>query len=313
MPNIGPMELILLGVVAVLLFGPAKIPEMARSLGRATREFKDSVTGTGIGEALDGVNDVRTTVTPSNLAKAAMPAPVKEMAAGVTEMKETFTDPLGQKKEKEQAEAEAADDAPVGRGRTAARPRARCRSWRPRCRPHRPRPRPPPRLRPEAFLSSALTFVCVTSGRHESPPTEDRTARACRRRRARRRDHRRRYGTRLRDGNAAHERQGRAQRDGGQLELVRLRRHGPRLDRDDREPDDAVQERHRDLEAADADLPRDEHDLRLGAIWVGLGGYSTKSTALEQTGTSADCVQRARRPTTPGTSSSRTRRSRSRT
>jgi len=45
MPNIGPMELILLGVVAVLLFGPARIPEMARSLGRATREFKDSVTG----------------------------------------------------------------------------------------------------------------------------------------------------------------------------------------------------------------------------------------------------------------------------
>ena len=112
MPNIGPMELILLGVVAVLLFGPARIPEMARSLGRATREFKDSLTGTGIGEALEGVNDVRTTVTPSNLAKAAMPAPVKEMASGVTEMKETFTDPLGQKKEKEKAEAEAAEDAP---------------------------------------------------------------------------------------------------------------------------------------------------------------------------------------------------------
>lgn len=110
MPNIGPMELILLGVVAVLLFGPARIPEMARSLGRATREFKESVTGTGISEAIEGVNDVRTTVTPSNLAKAAMPAPVKEMAAGVTEMKETFTDPLGQKKEK--AEAEAAEDAP---------------------------------------------------------------------------------------------------------------------------------------------------------------------------------------------------------
>jgi sec-independent protein translocase protein TatA len=117
MPNIGPMELILLGVVAVLLFGPARIPEMARSLGRATREFKDSVTGTGIGEALEGMNDVRTSVTPSNLAKAAMPAPVKEMAAGVTEMKagvtemtDTFTDPLGQKKQK--AEAEAPDDEP---------------------------------------------------------------------------------------------------------------------------------------------------------------------------------------------------------
>jgi TatA/E family protein of Tat protein translocase len=97
------MEIILVLVVAVLLFGPAKIPEMARSLGRATREFKDSVSGTGITEALGDMNDVRTAVKPSNLAKAAMPAPVKEMAAGVTEMKETFTDPLGTKK----AEAEA--------------------------------------------------------------------------------------------------------------------------------------------------------------------------------------------------------------
>src|SRR5262245_48807982 len=115
MPNIGPMELILLGVVAVLLFGPAKIPEMARSLGRATREFKDSIAGTGIQEAYDGVSDVRSAVSPTNLAKAAMPAPVKEMAAGVTEMKETFTDPLGQKKEeKEKAAAEGAEgDAPA--------------------------------------------------------------------------------------------------------------------------------------------------------------------------------------------------------
>jgi sec-independent protein translocase protein TatA len=99
------MEIILVLVVAVLLFGPAKIPEMARSLGRGTREFKDSISGTGITEALGDMNDVRTAVKPSNLAKAAMPAPVKEMAAGVTEMKETFTDPLGTKKEKADAEA----------------------------------------------------------------------------------------------------------------------------------------------------------------------------------------------------------------
>jgi sec-independent protein translocase protein TatA len=113
MPNIGPMELILLAVVAALIFGPAKLPEMARSLGRSTREFKDSIQGTGIQEAIDGVGDVRSAVKPSNLAKAAMPAPVKEMAAGVTEMKDTITDPLGtKKKEQEAAAAEAAADGP---------------------------------------------------------------------------------------------------------------------------------------------------------------------------------------------------------
>ena len=123
MPNIGPMEIILIGVVAVLLFGPARIPEMARSLGRATREFKDSVTGTGIGDALEGVNDVRTMTSPTNLAKAAMPAPVKEMAAGVTEMKETFTDPLGLKKKDElegDADGAAKDDGGTSDGAQSA-------------------------------------------------------------------------------------------------------------------------------------------------------------------------------------------------
>jgi sec-independent protein translocase protein TatA len=110
MPNIGPMELILLAVVAALVFGPAKLPEMARSLGRATRDFKDSIQGTGIQEAMDGVGDVRSAVKPTNLAKAAMPAPVKEMAAGVTEMRDTITDPLGtKKKEQERADAEASE------------------------------------------------------------------------------------------------------------------------------------------------------------------------------------------------------------
>jgi len=42
---IGPMEIILLGVVALLVFGPKRLPEMGRSLGRGMREFKESVTG----------------------------------------------------------------------------------------------------------------------------------------------------------------------------------------------------------------------------------------------------------------------------
>jgi sec-independent protein translocase protein TatA len=110
MPNVGPMELLLLGILALAIFGPAKFPEIGRSIGRATREFRDTITGTGIDEAISGVNDVRSAVNPTNLAKAAMPAPVKEMAAGVTEMKETFTDPLGLKQK---------DDAAGGEGKTS--------------------------------------------------------------------------------------------------------------------------------------------------------------------------------------------------
>src|SRR5947208_16033312 len=74
MPNIGPLELLLLGLLAVIIFGPQKLPEIGRSIGRSMREFKDSVSGvTDVKEAISGVNDVRTAMTPSNLAGAFVP------------------------------------------------------------------------------------------------------------------------------------------------------------------------------------------------------------------------------------------------
>jgi len=38
-------EVLILLLVALLLFGPKRLPEMGRSLGKGLREFKDSVTG----------------------------------------------------------------------------------------------------------------------------------------------------------------------------------------------------------------------------------------------------------------------------
>lgn len=45
MGNIGAPEVILLLLVALLLFGAKRLPEIGRSLGSGMREFKDSVTG----------------------------------------------------------------------------------------------------------------------------------------------------------------------------------------------------------------------------------------------------------------------------
>lgn len=42
---IGVPELLLLGLLALLLFGPKRLPEMGRGLGRGLREFKSSVNG----------------------------------------------------------------------------------------------------------------------------------------------------------------------------------------------------------------------------------------------------------------------------
>jgi sec-independent protein translocase protein TatA len=47
MPNVGPMELVLVLAVALIVLGPKKLPEVGRSLGKGMREFKDSLSGIG--------------------------------------------------------------------------------------------------------------------------------------------------------------------------------------------------------------------------------------------------------------------------
>ena len=45
MPNIGPLELAIVLVIALVIFGPKRLPDLGRSLGRGMREFKESITG----------------------------------------------------------------------------------------------------------------------------------------------------------------------------------------------------------------------------------------------------------------------------
>ena len=45
MPNVGPLEIVGLLLLALLLFGAKRLPEIGRSLGRGMREFKDSIAG----------------------------------------------------------------------------------------------------------------------------------------------------------------------------------------------------------------------------------------------------------------------------
>jgi sec-independent protein translocase protein TatA len=43
--RLGPMELLLIFLIVVLLFGGKKLPEIAKGLGKGIREFKSSVAG----------------------------------------------------------------------------------------------------------------------------------------------------------------------------------------------------------------------------------------------------------------------------
>jgi sec-independent protein translocase protein TatA len=45
MPNVGPMELIVILAIALIVLGPKKLPEVGRSIGRGMREFKESLQG----------------------------------------------------------------------------------------------------------------------------------------------------------------------------------------------------------------------------------------------------------------------------
>jgi sec-independent protein translocase protein TatA len=45
MVNVGPMELIIVLVIALLVLGPKRLPEAGRAVGKGMREFKDSLSG----------------------------------------------------------------------------------------------------------------------------------------------------------------------------------------------------------------------------------------------------------------------------
>jgi sec-independent protein translocase protein TatA len=43
--GIGPLEIVIVLIIVLIIFGPKRLPDLGRSLGRGMREFKDSVTG----------------------------------------------------------------------------------------------------------------------------------------------------------------------------------------------------------------------------------------------------------------------------
>jgi sec-independent protein translocase protein TatA len=45
MPNVGPLELIVILAIALIVLGPKKLPEVGRSIGKGMREFRESLGG----------------------------------------------------------------------------------------------------------------------------------------------------------------------------------------------------------------------------------------------------------------------------
>lgn len=78
--NMGGFEVILIVFVFLMFFGAKSIPGIARSLGRASREFKDASQDIRR-EIQSGVNDAREQMNAQN-------SPIKELEGPVQEFKE---------------------------------------------------------------------------------------------------------------------------------------------------------------------------------------------------------------------------------
>ncbi len=93
--SIGPAEIIIVLVIALLVFGPKRLPQMGKSLGKGVREFKKAAESAkselGLSEVTDGINDIKSTFTD----------PVKEVTGTFTDLKKSV-------------DVKAAIEAPVG-------------------------------------------------------------------------------------------------------------------------------------------------------------------------------------------------------
>jgi sec-independent protein translocase protein TatA len=65
MPSIGPLELAVILVVALIVFGPKRLPELGKSMGKGIREFKGSLVAGDQDEApADSTSDTPGGVPP---------------------------------------------------------------------------------------------------------------------------------------------------------------------------------------------------------------------------------------------------------
>jgi sec-independent protein translocase protein TatA len=107
MPNIGPVELVIILVIALLVIGPGKLPDVGSALGKSIREFRKAATDVQESVKLDAPiapaaptpappapapapaaptpNTLATAATPNELSAPAAPDPAATSADAATE------------------------------------------------------------------------------------------------------------------------------------------------------------------------------------------------------------------------------------
>ena len=82
--SVGPLEIVIVLVLALLVFGPKRLPQAGRSLGQTMREFRKAAqtarTELGLDEVTEGVKDLKSSLS-IDLNSATAPAPQQAAAA----------------------------------------------------------------------------------------------------------------------------------------------------------------------------------------------------------------------------------------
>jgi sec-independent protein translocase protein TatA len=76
MPNIGPMEIIVVLIIALVVFGPKRLPELGKSLGKGIQEFKGTISGDhASADEQDAIEPAPVAVTPTAAPKTPVVTP----------------------------------------------------------------------------------------------------------------------------------------------------------------------------------------------------------------------------------------------
>jgi sec-independent protein translocase protein TatA len=82
MPNVGPLEIAVVLVIVLIIFGPKRLPELGQSMGRGIREFKASLSGD---KDKDSPEEEQRELEASQQAQASQPQPPQAAAESPAE------------------------------------------------------------------------------------------------------------------------------------------------------------------------------------------------------------------------------------
>ncbi len=80
MPNVGPLEVAVVLIIVLIIFGPKRLPELGRSMGKGIREFRGSLGGEDDDD--DDVEEKRRELEAAEAKQAASQAPAAEPVEG---------------------------------------------------------------------------------------------------------------------------------------------------------------------------------------------------------------------------------------